>query len=254
MNTTDLGQTISGCRKERAMTQEQLAQALGITAQAVSKWETGQSYPDIQFLPLLADLFEVSLDELLGREYRRPMEEAGEDAPEPQIIYHELPWKDDRKSLHVVLFAGHKLVGSSPFHGRRKEKQQVEFCYEGPAIHIQSDFSVVCHERVTIAGNITAGDDVHCGNVGGNVQAGDSVHCRDVQGDVTAHDSVRCGNVTGDVKASDSVTCGDVGGSVQASDSVSCGNIKGDVRAGDSIRCAAIYGGASASGGVHIDQ
>ena len=42
-----LSENIRAFRKEHAMTQEQLAQELGITAQAVSKWETGQSYPDI---------------------------------------------------------------------------------------------------------------------------------------------------------------------------------------------------------------
>ena len=48
----DFAQRIITLRKELSMTQEQLAQELGITAQAVSKWETGQSYPDIT-LPVL---------------------------------------------------------------------------------------------------------------------------------------------------------------------------------------------------------
>ena len=50
----DFAQRIITLRKELSMTQEQLAQELGITAQAVSKWETGQSYPDITLLPKLA--------------------------------------------------------------------------------------------------------------------------------------------------------------------------------------------------------
>ena len=50
------------------MTQDQLASALGITFQAVSKWENGISSPDISTLPLLADLFGVSAGVLLGRE------------------------------------------------------------------------------------------------------------------------------------------------------------------------------------------
>ena len=48
------------------MTQEQLANALGVTNQSVSKWESGQCCPDIQLLPSIAELFEVSVDELLG--------------------------------------------------------------------------------------------------------------------------------------------------------------------------------------------
>ena len=49
------------------MTQGQLATALCVTAQAVSKWEKGHSYPDLPLLLPLADYFSVSLDELFGR-------------------------------------------------------------------------------------------------------------------------------------------------------------------------------------------
>jgi transcriptional regulator with XRE-family HTH domain len=49
------------------MTQGQLATALCVTVQAVSKWEKGRSYPDLPLLLPLADYFSVSLDELFGR-------------------------------------------------------------------------------------------------------------------------------------------------------------------------------------------
>lgn len=253
MDITNFGQTIAAYRKERAMTQEQLAQELGITAQAVSKWENGQSYPDIQLLPQLADLFEVSLDELFGRDYRCPAADAGdEEAPAEQVVYHDLPWDDDASALHVVLFAGHKLVGNSLFQRHQKEKQQVEFCWEGPALNIQSDFSVTCSENTVIQGSVTAGDSVCCGDVAGNVSAGDGVNCGNVDGNVNAGDGVNCGNVTGSVTASDSVHCSDVGGSVRASDSVTCGEVQGDVTAGDSVRCTAVHGSAFGADGVKI--
>ena len=54
-------------RKERNLTQEALANKIGVTPQSVSKWETGQSMPDINLLTPLADFFEVSIDYLLGR-------------------------------------------------------------------------------------------------------------------------------------------------------------------------------------------
>lgn len=54
-------------RKQRGLTQEQLAGRLGVTYQAVSKWENGQSCPDIMLIPLLADLFGITIDELFGR-------------------------------------------------------------------------------------------------------------------------------------------------------------------------------------------
>lgn len=48
------------------LTQEDIAEYLGITAQSVSKWERGESYPDITFLPALANIFETSIDLLIG--------------------------------------------------------------------------------------------------------------------------------------------------------------------------------------------
>lgn len=55
-------------RKERGLTQEQLSEALGVTVGAVYKWENGRSVPEIEMLLQLADLFEVSLDALVGFE------------------------------------------------------------------------------------------------------------------------------------------------------------------------------------------
>lgn len=61
----NIGKNISALRKERNMTQEELANALGVSAQAVSKWENENSCPDISLLVKIADLFSVTVDELL---------------------------------------------------------------------------------------------------------------------------------------------------------------------------------------------
>ena len=61
MNT---GEIIKYLRKEQNVTQEELASALNISAQSVSKWEKGLSNPDIDFIPLLADFFHVSIETL----------------------------------------------------------------------------------------------------------------------------------------------------------------------------------------------
>ena len=62
-----MGKRISDLRKGKGMTQEQLAQLLGVTPQAVSKWENDLSCPDISILPQLAEALGVTTDELLGR-------------------------------------------------------------------------------------------------------------------------------------------------------------------------------------------
>ena len=67
MNEININEQIAYYRKQRGLTQEDVARALGVTNQAVSKWESAQCCPDITLLPELADLFEVSVDKLLGR-------------------------------------------------------------------------------------------------------------------------------------------------------------------------------------------
>lgn len=61
----NIGSKIKTLRLSKSMTQEQLAKALHVSAQAVSKWENGKSYPDIHSLLLLSALFDVSLDQLI---------------------------------------------------------------------------------------------------------------------------------------------------------------------------------------------
>ena len=59
-----IGEKIKKLRKARQISQESLANALGVTFQAVSKWETGNTAPDLALIPPLASFFGVSIDEL----------------------------------------------------------------------------------------------------------------------------------------------------------------------------------------------
>lgn len=61
-----IGAIIKKLRVENNITQDTLATAIGVTPQAISRWESGGGYPDIELLPMLADFFSVSTDELLG--------------------------------------------------------------------------------------------------------------------------------------------------------------------------------------------
>lgn len=245
-----MGARILRRRKEKGLTQEALANKLGVSNQAVSKWESDVCCPDIALLPQLVDALEMTLDELFGRERKAAI---ANDQILP--VAAELPWEDD-DAIHAVLFQGHRLLqpkqGSLFRHDKYDEiRKTVELHFSGTAQDIYSDFSVVCTDSTIsgsvkagdgvtctdVGGDVTAGDDVTCGNVGGSVQAGDSVHCSgDVQGNVRASDSVTCGNVGGDVSANDSVRCGEVKGNVRASDSVTCGDISGSVSA-ERVRC-----------------
>ena len=65
MKKQTLGMMISTLRKEKGMTQLELAEKMGVTDKAVSKWERDLSFPDISSIPKLAEIFEVSVDELM---------------------------------------------------------------------------------------------------------------------------------------------------------------------------------------------
>lgn len=70
-----LGQEIAELRKQNNMTQAEVADALHISYQAVSKWERGESFPDITLLPKIAELFQISIDHLLGNAYSTKADE-----------------------------------------------------------------------------------------------------------------------------------------------------------------------------------
>ncbi|UUC42626.1 helix-turn-helix domain-containing protein [Clostridioides difficile] len=65
MNELNIAKTLILKRKEKGITQDELANYIGVSKASVSKWETGQSYPDITFLPQLATYFNITVDELI---------------------------------------------------------------------------------------------------------------------------------------------------------------------------------------------
>lgn len=77
-----LGTAIQELRKQKNITQEELAAELGVTAAAVSKWENGYTLPDVLMLCALADFFAVTTDDLLGRNTPRQYAVIATDQPE----------------------------------------------------------------------------------------------------------------------------------------------------------------------------
>lgn len=65
MKKQTFGNVIAALRKEKGMTQLELAEEMGVTDKAVSKWERDLSFPDVSSFPKLAEIFDVSVDELM---------------------------------------------------------------------------------------------------------------------------------------------------------------------------------------------
>ena len=68
MDQQKIGQFLRECRKEKGITQEQLAEMLGVTNRSVSRWENGSNLPDLDILIEMADYYDVELRELLDGE------------------------------------------------------------------------------------------------------------------------------------------------------------------------------------------
>ena len=81
MTKQTFGATISALRKERGMTQLELARQMGVTDKAVSKWERNLSFPDVASLPKLAEVLGTSVDELLEVKTAAQEEPAGSRVP-----------------------------------------------------------------------------------------------------------------------------------------------------------------------------
>ena len=113
-----LGENIALYRRTAGLTQELLADRLGVSAQAVSKWERQISCPDIALLPAMADLFGVTIDELFLTE-----------DPDAESRIDALPWEEDGR-VRVAVFEGKRLCN-----------REVYLCPDGREMVL-----LICHE------------------------------------------------------------------------------------------------------------
>ena len=89
-----LGDNIYQLRKEARLTQDDLATFLGVTKASVSKWETGQSCPDIELLPKIATYFGVTVDELIGYEPQMSKAEIARECARLRAAFAERPFEE----------------------------------------------------------------------------------------------------------------------------------------------------------------
>ncbi|NLD19007.1 MAG: helix-turn-helix transcriptional regulator [Clostridiales bacterium] len=95
MKDINISKTIAAKRHEKGITQDELASFMGVSKASVSKWETGQSYPDIVLLPRLASFFNISVDTLMG--YTPQMS-----GDEIKTLYHRLAEDFSQKPFEEV--------------------------------------------------------------------------------------------------------------------------------------------------------
>ena len=221
-------------RKKAGLSQDELAQKLGVTFQAVSKWENAKAAPDITFLPILADIFSCYIDELFSREIKT------------EIHYDhcaEFPWADDT-IIRGVVCEGRKILQCESLVDR--------FTFEiiGDAKNVQSECNIEVNgnisgscnavKNINVSGVVSGGcmsgrDTVIGGHLsGGCNSSGDVTVAGSFSGGCNSGGTITCGgNLLGDINCSGDVTVtGDVE-AVRIKGNVICNSLKCDKVEGD---------------------
>ena len=164
----NIGPNIRTLRTRAGMTQEQLAGQLGVTYQAVSRWETGANTPDISLLPALATVFDVSIDALFNDQSALP----------PLSLDH-IP---DDDTIRVIQLRGRRLIDVAQ-----------TFSPDCPPIEIA--FPRNCNDatqyfKVEVHGHVIAD-----GSINGDVVAHMSVNCADINGTVRCQGDITVSNI-----------------------------------------------------------
>lgn len=217
MNEIKISEIIRKLRSDKGISQETLADVCDVSMQAVSKWENGQSCPDIIFLPLLAEYFGVSVDYLLtGQNY------TAENADNHLIS--NLP-KDEFKDdvLYILQYRNGKILAKQQWNKKQPENRDTairiqfadEFAHFPSELHIEV-WGNADIETPDVKMNLNAGGNVNCGTVQGHISAGASVNCDVVEGNVSAGNNVTCETIEGCASAGNYIACDTIEGNAQA--------------------------------------
>ncbi len=195
MNQNYFSLTVKELRKQRALTQEQAAEALSVSVQAVSKWECGQSYPDLETLVRLADFYGVSMDSLLRETPDRPTGEL-----------RQLPADG---VLHVVQVLNGHILSDHEYDPH----QAIPLCIPEGAKGFEMDIRGSAKIKGEVNGTVSAGGNIACGNISGDASAGGNLECGgNIDGDASAGNALKCGNIGGDASAGGAIVCNGING------------------------------------------
>lgn len=225
----EFGEKLKSIRKQAGMTQEKLAEKLGVSRQAVTKWETDTGIPDIANIRVISDLFHISIDELLGNEK--------EEKRQTEYLYESITEYDiDGPKRYDMKFGGAKQFVLSGYDGEKIRIRLVSDTMPS----IQSDFKVKIDD---IKGRI----DVDVNRKNGVTEAAakegiavfvqiPSPYVGKIEAAVNAETvrlhSLECDNIELDVKAKN-VTLNDVVGTVEINCNldmdVICNSLNGEI-------------------------
>lgn len=266
MDNLKLNDTICFYRKKQGLTQEDLAVKLGVTNQSVSKWESAQCCPDISLIPKLADVFEISIDELFGIVPRMSMTKEVNDAEKDAVFSKavKIIKESDKVSASLLqrkLNIGYEeavhLIDLMKDEVTDKEDFSSQFSWPD-----DDTFRVVVArgKRVMSVDDIDKTIDItfpkNCNETTRQyfkVEVFANICCdASINGDVIAHGQIECNEINGDIKeCKNNISCkGEINGDVSANGNVGCGDsISGNVNCGENVACGDGIGGKVTCGG-----
>ena len=103
MREINIASVIVSKRKEKGLTQDALAEHMGVTKASVSKWETAQSYPDITLLPQLATFFNISIDELIGYMPQMTADDIKRTYQKLSLAFSKKPFDEVYETCQVII-------------------------------------------------------------------------------------------------------------------------------------------------------
>lgn len=110
MTSKECGNFISELRKEKELTQKELAEKINVSDKAISRWETGKGYPDVTSLVSLSEYFDVSVNELLAGK-RLTVENIRETADENLIsVFEQVQKNEKQQNLQVAIYTSVLIV------------------------------------------------------------------------------------------------------------------------------------------------
>lgn len=113
MEKKTIGTFIAALRKANGMTQKQLADILNVSDKAVSRWERDESMPDLTLIPVIAEVFNITCDELLKGQRNNPLAPPAESAPPKQTkqLQHILKQTETKYRIRSIISLGIALLG-----------------------------------------------------------------------------------------------------------------------------------------------
>ena len=228
-----IGENIARIRKEKGWTQAELGEKIGVSNQAVSKWESGMTMPDVMLLPTLADTFGIYIDELFSRKVKSE-----------RHYNHcaEFPWPDDN-IIRGVVCEGRKIL--------QREQLADRFTFEikGDAKQVKSECSIEVNGNVS--GGCCAGKNILVNGVvsGGSQSGAEIVIAGNLSGGCNTGGDITVGGfLSGGCNAGGTITCGgNLSGDISCSGDVSVkGNVESERIKGNvicnSLKCDKVEG------------